>query len=202
MYSEIIFDLETKKLFEEIDTANPADLGVSVVSLYLRRLDANFNEIESKLMSFWERDFPKMFSLFSNINRIVGFNSLKFDVPALKNYSPYNFAKLNHFDIMDSIKNSLGFRLSLSNIAQSTLGRGKTDIGTNAVVYWNESTPKSLKKLQQYCEADVLVTRDIYDYGLKHKHLKYVDKWNTPRQFEVDFSRPQSTTTASQFGLF
>jgi len=202
MYSEIIFDLETKKLFEEIDTQDPGDLGVSVVSLYLRRLDANFSEIEGQLLSFWEADFPKMFSLFSNIDRIIGFNSLKFDVPALKPYSPYNFAKLSHFDIMDSVKNGLGFRLSLSNLANSTLGRGKTDVGTNAVVYWNESTPESLKKLQQYCEADVLVTRDIYDYGLKHQHLKYIDKWNTPRQFTVDFSRHQSTETASQFGLF
>lgn len=202
MYSEIIFDLETKKLFEEIDSSDPGGLGVSIVSLYHRRLDSNFEEIEGQLLSFWEEDFPKMFSLFSNIDRIIGFNSLKFDVPALKPYSPYNFTKLNHFDLMEPVKNSLGFRLSLSNLAQSTLGRGKTDVGTNAVVYWNESTPESLAKLRQYCEADVLVTRDIYDYGLKYKHLKFVDKWNTPRQFEVDFSRPQSTATASQFGLF
>jgi len=94
MYSEIIFDLETKKLFEEIDTQDPGDLGVSVVSLYLRRLDANFSEIEGQLLSFWEADFPKMFSLFSNIDRIIGFNSLKFDVPALKPYSPYNFGNI------------------------------------------------------------------------------------------------------------
>jgi len=200
MKTEVIFDIETKKLFEEISSFNPADLGVSVVSLYLRQVDENFIEKEGRILSFWENDFSEMWEIFTKADRIIGFNSLGFDVPALVPLSPLNFKKLPHFDIMDKIKQTLGFRLGLDAIAKESLGHGKTDIGTNAVVYWNEGTPESLEKLKKYCEMDVLVTRDVYDYGLKNGHLKYKDKWNTPRTFPVDFSYPPQDLT--QISLF
>jgi hypothetical protein len=77
------------------------------------------------------------------------------------------------------------------------------DVGTNAVLYWNQGTPESLAKLKYYCEMDVLITKDIYDYGLKHQHLKYVDRWNTPRTVEVDFSYPhKNDTNVDQISLF
>ncbi|HAP37592.1 hypothetical protein A2574_01145 [Candidatus Shapirobacteria bacterium RIFOXYD1_FULL_38_32] len=205
MFTEIIFDIETKKLFEEIEGNNPSDLGISIVSLYKRQIDDNFNEISGQINSFWEDEFPQMWPLFTNVDRIIGFNSLHFDVPAMHPFCPtYDFKKLNHFDIMDFVKQSLGFRLSLDAIAKETLGQSKTDIGTNAVLYWNQHTPQSLKKLKDYCEADVIITKDVYDYGLKNKILKYKDKWNTPRTFEVDFSYPKnlSSNISDQISLF
>lgn len=83
VYTEIIFDLETKKIFDDITTNDPADLGISVISLYKRQLDQNLNEISGKINSFFEEDFAQMWALFSNVDRIVGFNSLHFDVPAI-----------------------------------------------------------------------------------------------------------------------
>lgn len=201
MINEIIFDIETKKLFNEINTFNPADLGVSIVSIYKRQLNNDLNEIKGEMISFWENDFSKMWSLFSDADRIVGFNSLGFDVPALVPLCPFSFKKLSHLDILEKIKNSLGFRLSLNAVAKETLNQEKTDIGTNAVTYWNENTKESLEKLQKYCESDVLITRDVYDYGLKYGHLKYKDKWNTPRVVEVDFSHPPKKSEV-QIGLF
>jgi len=202
MFTEIIFDLETQKLFQDIDTQDPADLGVSIVSLYYRKLDSNFKEIEGKLLSFWEPDFPKMFSLFSNVDRIIGYNSLKFDVPALRPFSPYDFNKLKHFDLLELIRQKLGFRISLANVSQNTLNHSKIDVGTNAVIYWNQQTKESLAKLKKYCEADVLVTKEVYDYGLTHSQLKYLDRWNTPRTFDIDFSRPTLSDSSSQAALF
>ena len=181
MITEVIFDIETKKLFQ-----------VSIVSLYRRQLDDNFNEINGQILSFWQQDFDKMWPLFADANRVIGFNSLGFDVPAIAPLCSYNFKNLNHFDILAKVKESLGFRLSLDAIAKETLGTGKIDVGTNAVLYWNQQTPESLTKLKHYCEADVLITKDIYDYGLKYKQLKYKDKWNTPRIIEVDFSYPKA----------
>lgn len=202
MITEIIFDIETKKIFDDISTNSPADLGISVVSVYHRQLDENFNEIKGQIYSFWEEDFSKMWPLFSNVNRVIGFNSLHFDVPAVAPLAPYDFKKLTHFDIMDHVKNSLGFRLSLNAIASQTLNHTKIDNGLNAVRYWAEHTPDSLLKLKTYCEADVIVTRDVYDFGLKHGHLKYKDKWNTVRQLDVDFSYPPNDQVNSQIGLF
>lgn len=202
MVTEIIFDLETKKIFDDIQGSDPADLGVSIVSLYLRHLNSQLEETDGQLYSFWEEEFSKMWPLFTNVNRIIGFNSLKFDVSVLAPLSPFDFRKLAHFDILDHIKELLGHRLSLNTIAAETVQHTKTDNGLNAVYYWQQGTPESLAKLKKYCEADVLVTRDVYDYGLKHGHLKYTDKWNTPRLIEVDFSYPKLSSPQSQMGLF
>ena len=201
MITEIIFDIETKKIFDDIATNNPADLGISIVSAYHRHLDDNLQELDGQIYSFWEEDFPHMWPLFSNVDRVIGFNSLHFDVPAVAALAPYDFKKLSHFDIMDHIKNALGFRLSLNTIASQTLNHTKIDNGLNAVKYWAQHSPDSLAKLKKYCEADVLVTRDVYDYGLKHGHLKYQDKWNTVRQLDIDFSYPKKAATP-QMGLF
>lgn len=201
MVNEVIFDIETKKIFDDIEGDNPADLGISIVSIYKRKLDDNYKELEGKIESFFEADFTKMWALFSNVDRIIGFNSLHFDVPAMAPLAPYDFKKLKHFDIMDHVKNSLGFRLSLNAIATETLGHTKIDNGLNAVYYWQEHSKESLTKLKKYCEMDVIVTKEVYDYGLKNKQLKYKDKWNTPRVIEVDFSYPK-VEVESQMGLF
>lgn len=201
MISEVIFDIETKKIFDDIEGNNPADLGISIVSTYKRQLDNNLKEISGIMESWFEEDFSKMWALFSNVDRIIGFNSLHFDVPAMAPLAPYDFKKLKHFDIMDHIKNALGFRLSLNAVASETLGHTKIDNGLNAVYYWQEHSVESLTKLKKYCEMDVLVTKEVYDFGLKNNKLKYKDKWNTPREIEVDFSYPK-TEAAPQMGLF
>jgi len=187
---EVIFDLETKKFFDDTGTSNPADLGVSVLSLYHRKITDDYHETKGELLSFWEKDFDAMWKIFQGADRIIGFNSINFDVPALKPYAPANFSKLPHFDILDVIKEVQGRRTSLNSIARETLGNTKTDHGSNAIKYWLEGSKESLNKLQSYCEADVLITRDIYDFGFKYKYLKYIDHWNNIREVAVDFSYP------------
>jgi len=205
MFEEIIYDLETQKLFEDITSANPADLGVSVVCLYKRKIDASYREIAGQMYTFWHQDLTKMWPLFVNVDRIIGFNSINFDNQVL---SPlclsYDFLRLGHFDIMVHIKKALGHRLSLDAIAKETIGQSKTDVGTNAVIYWQKGDPKSLSKLASYCQSDVKVTKEVYDFGLKNGYLKYKDKWNTSRLVEVDFSYPlkSSKDNLSQISLF
>lgn len=203
MISEVIFDCETQKLFNEISTNDPADLGISIVSAYVRTVDDDQKEISGKMYSFWEHELPLIWPYFGSAKRIIGFNSNKFDVPALKNYAPPSFAKLPHFDIMDHVRSALDHYLSLNTLATSSLGAQKTDVGTNAVLYWRSQDPEQLAKLKYYCEADVMITRDLYDYGVREKKLKYIDKFNTPREFAVDFSYPKAVMDASkQIGMF
>jgi len=203
MIYEVFFDCETKKLFNEISGNDPADLGISIVSVYVRAVDDSQKELNGTMYSFWEPELPNMWQHFSAAQRIIGFNSLKFDVPALRPFAPTGFEKLPHFDIMKAVRDTLGFSLSLNHLATQTLGAHKTDVGTNAVVYWKSQNPILLEKLKSYCEADVLLTRDLYDYGVREKKLKYVDKFNTPREFPVDFSYPKAIIDASkQMGLF
>jgi DEAD/DEAH box helicase domain-containing protein len=190
MVKEVFFDIETKRIFDDIEGNDPADLGISIISVFTRNVDNKGDEIEGKMYSYWENDFANMWALFSNADRIIGFNSLHFDVPAMAPLAPYDFKKLMHFDIMDHVKNALGFRAGLGAIAAETLGHTKIDHGLNAVKYWAEHTEESLAKLKKYCEADVMVTKEVYDFGMKNKLLKFKDKWNTVRTFPVDFSYP------------
>src|SRR5688572_8171002 len=134
---EVIFDTETKKFFDEIEGFDASKLGVSITSVYTRTLDENLNEIEGKMESFWEKDFPEMFKLFEKADRIVGFNSIGFDVPALSPYLPAHWSKLKHFDILAELKRIEGKRASLDSIAKTTLGATKNDLGENAIKYWN-----------------------------------------------------------------
>jgi len=201
MISELIFDVETKKLFSDIPTDDPGDLGVSIVSVYTRMLNDVFDEVSGEMRSFWEKDFPSMWPLFEKADRIIGFNSLKFDVPALQPYTAMNFLSLKHFDIMEIVRQKIGRRIGLSALAKETIGDDKTDVGTNAVIYWAMGDGESLEKLQRYCEADVALTRDLYDFGRKNKLLKYRDKWNNVTTIDIDFSYP-IVKKDPQIGLF
>ena len=201
MISELIFDVETKKLFSDITTDDPGDLGVSIVSIYARELNEVFEEVSGEMRSFWEKDFESMWPLFEKADRIIGFNSLKFDVPALQPYTTMNFSSLKHFDIMDIVRQKTGRRIGLSALAKETIGEDKTDVGTNAVIYWAKGDVESLTKLQMYCEADVALTRDLYDFGRKNKIVKYRDKWNNNTVIDIDFSYPKKKEDP-QIGLF
>lgn len=200
---ELFFDVETKKFFDDTGTSNPADLGVSVVSTFFREIDDEFRQISGKMQSFWEKDFDTMWKFFLEADRIVGYNSVHFDVPALKPYAPAGFDKLPHFDILEKISDGSGHRTSLSRVARDTLGDDKTDFGGNAIVYWNKGDAESLEKLRTYCEADVDLTKRIYDFAFINKKLKFTDHWNNPREIEVDFSYPAGFSPAGkQTSLF
>lgn len=190
MISEIIFDVETKTFFDETGDFDPRKLGVSIVSLYRRKLDEDFKEVEGEIMSFWEKDFEEMWTLFSEADRIVGYNSVRFDVPALSPYTSLDLSKLPHFDILDIIKKTHGKRVSLNRVAKSTLGRSKIDEAKNATVYWASQKPSDLEKLKRYCEEDVLLTKDIYDFGLHRGFLNFTNYWNSPFTVKIDFSYP------------
>ncbi len=198
---EVIFDCETKKFFDDVEGYDPAKLGVSVVSVYSRILNDNFKEVDGKIESFWEADFTKMWEVFEKADRIIGFNSMGFDIPALSPYLPIHWPKLKHFDIMTHIRNVEGKRVSLEALSKATLGNSKIDSGENAIKYWNAGDPESLKKLKDYCESDVLLTRDLYDHVLANGFLKYIDFWNETHEVKLDFSYPKEEPTA-QSSLF
>lgn len=202
MISEVIFDIETQKLFDQIeDRENLTLLGVSVVSAYRRKLDGDLNEVEGEMKSFWQDELSELWQWFDEADRIIGFNSLRFDVPVLVPHAPRDLFKLPHFDILDKVKGALGHRLSLDSIARETLGETKLANGLMAVDWWNAGDEESLKKLREYCEMDVMVTTKIYDHGLKLGKLRFKDKWNDIKEFDVDFSHPKKEEEA-QLGLF
>lgn len=208
MYREVIFDIETKKLFDQIeDRQRIEDLGVSVVSAYRRVLDDSYMEIEGEMASFWDegmqgrRKLGELWEWLVNADRVIGFNSIKFDAPVLNPHMKGDVMRLKHFDILEKVRGVLGHRLSLDALAKETLGETKMANGLAAVDWWQAGDEESLEKLQRYCEMDVEVTKKLYDVGLREGRLKYMSKWNEPKEIEVDFSYPKKEEE-SQLGLF
>jgi DEAD/DEAH box helicase domain-containing protein len=198
MYQEVIFDIETQKFFDEIEGFDPSDLGVSVLSLYIRTLDKDFKEVKGEMISFFEDKVPSAWEYFKNADRIIGFNSKRFDVPALKPYLPQELTKLPHLDILEHVKEVNGKRVSLNAIVKETLGDHKADDPRNAIIYWQKHDKESLKKLKYYCEEDVRLTKEVYDYGLKNKKLHFKDFWNDAKTIDVDFSYPEIKSKMEQ----
>lgn len=211
---EVVFDIETKNLFGDNGASGPADLGVSIVSAYRREVGEDGVEMKGEMASFWDSEakntdggvfgFAGLWDWFTGADRIIGFNSLGFDVPALAPvFMGKNFYALPHFDILDKVRDVLGHRLSLDAIAKETLGYTKIDDGLNAVKYWRSQKAEDMAKLRKYCEMDVVVTTDVYKFAMKNGKLKYKDKWNEAREVEVDFSYPKVEVEKElQMGLF
>lgn len=211
---EVVFDIETMNLFGDNGANEPGQLGVSIVSAYRREVDSLGHEKSGEMKSFWNHEaknidggvlgFEELWEWFNGADRIIGFNSLGFDVPALAAlFTSGNIFSLPHFDILEKVKNVLGHRLSLDAIAKETLGYTKIDDGLNAVKYWRSGKSEEMAKLRKYCEMDVVVTTDVYKYAVKNGKLKYKDKWNEAREMEMDFSYPKLETPAElQMGLF
>ncbi|MDE1875021.1 MAG: ribonuclease H-like domain-containing protein [Patescibacteria group bacterium] len=161
---KIVFDIETRNIFQDVGSNDPRDLDISVVCLYDYETDA--------YMSFLQEDFGKLWPILESADLLITFNGDHFDIPLLDKYYPGDLTKIQSLDLLKEVKKSLGFRLKLDSIAQATLGHGKSGHGLEAITWWKNG---EIDKIIKYCIDDVKVTKEIYDYAMAHGHLKYKD---------------------------
>jgi len=190
----VVFDVETKKAFDEVGGFYPEKLGVSVSGVW-------YGEENTKgtLRAFREEEFGEMFKIFESADRIVGFNSIDFDMLALKPYYVGDLQKLPNFDILQEVEKKVGHRVKLDAIAKETLGSQKGGSGLDAITYFHEG---SWDKLIKYCLEDVVITKDLYFYVLKHGELKFKNKWNEPVSVKLDFKTTEKKESGVQVTLF
>ncbi len=160
----VVFDLETQNFFGENGENNPVDLDISVASFYDSKTDAYTTVAVDEISKAWP--------LVEAADALVGYNSNHFDIPLLNKYYPGDLAHIKSIDILESIKNSLGRRLRLQSVAEATIGKKKSADGILAVKWWREGKIEEIKK---YCEQDVRVTKEVFEYALKHGHIKFKD---------------------------
>jgi DEAD/DEAH box helicase domain-containing protein len=177
----VFLDAETKKTFDEVGGYLPQELGVSFVGICIR--DGFTGEGEFK--GFFENDLPDLWPILETADVIVGYNIIGFDVETLRPYYAGNPDAWNVLDLLDRFKKATGHRVKLDSIATETLGKGKSGDGLKAIEYYHN---RQFRELAKYCLDDVAITRDIYDYGLRHGKLKYINKWNRIIETDIDFS--------------
>lgn len=163
MRAPIVIDLETKKTFREVK--DNKDLGVSMLGLY--------SYADNKQYSFEENELSKAFPLLEGASLVIGFNINSFDLPVLQAYYPGKVTSFKTFDILDYVKESIGRRLSLNDLVWATLGKKKSGHGLLAIEYYRSG---KIDELKSYCMDDVMLTKELFDYGAEHDEIIYLNE--------------------------
>ncbi len=160
------FDLETQRLAEEVGGwHNKHLMRVSVAVV--------FDTSTERFHVYRENEVPALIEHLQELDLVVGFNVLSFDYAVLKAYSPLDFSRLPTLDLLKEIHGQLGFRLSLDHLGEKTLGRRKESDGIQAVKWFREG---QWETLIDYCQKDVILTRDLFNHALDQKFLMYADR--------------------------
>lgn len=172
----ITFDIETAGVFEG-GLPDPTQLELTLIGIHDSETDA--------YSSYLKEELPKLWPLLERADLLVGYNSEHFDIPILNKYYAGDLTKIKSIDLLKEVKNVLGRRLKLDNMAEATLGRGKTAHGLEAVKWWQQG---EIEKVREYCLDDVRLTKELYDYAKKHGMLKYKD-FDGIREIKLDTSQ-------------
>jgi len=170
----ITFDIETEGDFRT--NGDFSNLEITVLGLH--------DSSDNTLKGFYKDELKDAWPLFEAADIIVGYNSEHFDIPILNKYYAGDLTKIKSVDLLKEVKQVLGRRLKLDNLAEATLGRGKTADGLEAVEWWKQGLRK---KVRDYCLADVAITYELYEYAKKNGSVKYRD-YDGVREIKLDTS--------------
>lgn len=193
MRREVVLDIETRNTFQDVGAYNPALLQVSLVGCYFYETDT--------FEAFLQEDLPKLWPRLERADRIVGYNLIGFDYPCLQTHYSGDMMRLPTVDLLMEIEKKLGFRVKLDDVAQATLGVGKSGHGLMAVEYWKKG---EIEKLKEYCLQDVRVTRDVYDYALQNGHVRLNNRMGQLQEIPMTIEPPEPNSRQAinlSFGL-
>ena len=162
----VFFDLETQRTFDEVGgRRNIRKLGLSVAVTY-STADGEFHR-------YTEEAVADLIAELKAADLVVGFNVLSFDYEVLRAYTDETFDDVDTVDMLDHIHSRLGYRVSLDKLAGATLGTAKSADGLQAVRWYKQGRTQ---EILDYCQQDVEVTRQLYEYGKQQKHVKFRDR--------------------------
>ena len=173
---KIVFDIETRNSFAEVGSHDPRALDLALLVIY--------DYQDNSYSSYLQEDLHKLWPILEAADLLIGFNSDYFDIPLLNKYYPGDLTKIKSLDILAEIKKSIGKRISLDAVAGGTLGTAKSSHGLQAVEWWKQGEIENIRK---YCQDDVKITKDVYDYALANGRLGY-KVVNDVKEFAIDTS--------------
>ena len=171
----VVFDLETQRSFQDVGGRTAMrQLGMSVGVVYSFRDD--------RFQSYLEPQATQLIAALRQAELVIGFNLLGFDYEVLKGYQDVPLEKAPTLDIMADLHAKLGFRPKLDSVVQATLGAAKTADGLQALAWWKEGR---LDLIEKYCTEDVRLTRDLYLFGKRNRHVLVSRFSGSPLKVEV-----------------
>lgn len=132
-----------------------------------------YDSREDVFSEFTEDRVPELIERVRQLDCIIGFNIKRFDYRVLSGYCRIDFNRLKTLDILEEVQKSIGYRLSLNRLTETTLGEPKTADGLQALRWWRAGR---IRELIDYCRQDVRLTRDLYLFGRKKGYLLFQDR--------------------------
>lgn len=161
----VFFDVETQKTFDEVGgRENIRRLGFAAAVTY--------STAEAAYHHYIEESVADLIAELKAADLVVGFNVLRFDYEVLRAYTVDPLNSIPTVDMLDHIYRRLGFRVSLDNLAQTTLRAAKSADGLQSVRWYKAGL---IQKVLEYCQHDVEITRQLYEFGRLHKHISFRD---------------------------
>lgn len=162
---EIYLDTETQRVADEVQGGwdNIRAFGLSVAVTW---------DASSGFREWYEPDAGRLIGELRAFDRIVTYNGLRFDFAVLSAYGDVRELQKKSLDLLQDLKRRLGFRVSLQNLAQATLGRAKTASGLEAVKWWRSGDPALRQRVVEYCRMDVDILREIVAHGRREGFVK------------------------------
>ncbi len=189
MNKDVILDIETSNTFDDVGGYFPDKLNVSVVCAYFYETDT--------WESFLEPDVPALCKRLEACDRIIGYNTIGFDLPVMNRYYAGNLLKLPQCDMLAEIYKNLGYRIKLDDVAAATIGVKKSAHGLLAVQWWKEG---KVQDVIDYCMQDVKVTKDVFEFGVEKGYILFDDRMGERRMVNIDF-KPKEKEVAGGFNL-
>jgi DEAD/DEAH box helicase domain-containing protein len=161
-----VLDIETQRSAEEVGGwGNKHLMRMSVAVMQ--------EMVSGEVLTFTETDVDCLLEHLSSADLVVGFNIIDFDYQVLRAYGPFDFSRLNTFDILQDVHRRLGYRLSLGELGEKTLETPKTADGLQAIEWFRQG---ELEKIIKYCAADVQITARLFEHGLREGYFLFDHK--------------------------
>lgn len=188
MKDYLVFDLETQYSAQEVG-------GWEHIAEMKMSLGVIWDSRKSDYAVYLEDNVADLIMHLQSGPLVIGYNHIGFDYRVLSGYYPLSerssfrekMAKLNNLDMLLNIKERLGFRLKLDNLAKATLGVGKSADGLQALEWYKSG---QIDLISEYCKQDVAVTRDLFIYGLQHSIVYYDSGKEGIKKVAVDWNGP------------
>ena len=168
----VFFDLETQRSFQEVGGRhNIKRLGLSAAVTY--------STATGEYCHYTEETVADLIEELKAADLVVGFNLVRFDYVVLQPYADHPLHRIPTVDMMQDIYRALGFRLSLDALASATLGTTKMADGLQAIRWFRQG---QMEKVLEYCQKDVEITRQLYEFGRANGYVQYRDRgWQIRR---------------------
>jgi len=194
----VFFDLETQRSAEEVG-------GWHNAHLMRVALAVTWDAAAQRFATFREGDVHALLAQLAAADLVVGFNVLGFDYRVLRGYTDRELERLPTFDVLEAVRERIGFRLPLGHLAEENLGVPKGGDGLQSLRWWREGR---IAEIEAYCRQDVTLLRDLFERALARGHLLFRTRdgervriptpWQLPALLERARARAEAPLSAGR----